>query len=933
MMIRLLALMAVLGGSLAYAVSVDLVVRDKHGHAVKDLRADEVRITEDGAPAKIESFRLASTPGAGGAKATHFVSIVLDGTADAVDALGRDGISEISKQLGSDLFVSVWRIGDRLTLLQNFTNDEEALRKTIPVVGRNQRKQVGNAIPVASGASGMSAATRQQLSDAVTNVLTSSERYIREQHARPTIAGLLALAKEENLIPGRKAALYVSDGVGISTATETQLRAIAGEANRSTLSFYTVDGSGVSDRAREAAAHMLTDTVGMASHDRATASYIQANSATDYGLTTSYDPLKERPKGVEPSQIKELSTETGGFYGGRSGEIRKLVRGLVEDTTTYYEVDFAAGMKKYDGHFLAVNVKVVRPAVRVQSRAGFFSLPPGAAMDIQSFELPLFAALESASRSETIWFDARIFRPALRGNEAPASLLVQVPLSGLIAREDDTAKIFRMHLSLAALVKDSDGKMVQKLSQDVGLQGALEQLQQARKDVFTFERRFVVAPGDYHVDIAIEDQNAAKISSKTIACALPHHPEGLELSDLMVVRRLEPLASKADNLGLLHYKDMRVIPDLNSRHIPVADSRHPVFFEILADSNARDEPQIQAELKHGATKIAHLPIQVSEHKPGEPVTALVSLNDAPSSGDYTLLVTVTQGSSSRRQQVSFALPEDPGEAEASNAALTEDQNPEITSYTKFAAVPQLLAHAQRPGGSEIQAILKGARARVEDYKKSLPNFVCMTVTKRFVDPTGHGAWKARDSFVHLLRYVDGRETTVLLDVDGHRPTGSDTDTQGANVKGEFGELLSMVVAEKAKAHIEWQGQADISGARTHVFRFGVSRPDSMYQVIIGATGTGYATVAAYRALVYIDTNTLAVRRISVEAEDLPKDFHIRESAISVDYDYVPIGGQQHLLPLRATLFVRQGARYLRRNEIDFQNYRKYGAESTLKISQ
>ncbi len=80
----------------------------------------------------------------------------------------------------------------------------------------------------------------------------------------------------------------------------------------------------------------------------------------------------------------------------------------------------------------------------------------------------------------------------------------------------------------------------------------------------------------------------------------------------------------------------------------------------------------------------------------------------------------------------------------------------------------------------------------------------------------------------------------------------------------------------------------------------------------------------------MDANTFAVRRISIEAEDLPKDFRIRESAIAVDYDYVPIAGQDFLLPLQATLFVRQGVRYLRRNEIQFQNYRKYGAESTFK---
>ncbi len=143
----------------------------------------------------------------------------------------------------------------------------------------------------------------------------------------------------------------------------------------------------------------------------------------------------------------------------------------------------------------------------------------------------------------------------------------------------------------------------------------------------------------------------------------------------------------------------------------------------------------------------------------------------------------------------------------------------------------------------------------------------------------------------------------------------------------------MVFSEKNKASIQWQGIAEVAGNRTHVFRYRVSRAHSEYQVAAGHSGAGSVVLAAYDALVYIDANTLGVRRVSIEAIDLPTDFHIRESALTVDYAYVPISGQDYLLPLEATLFVRQGVHYLRRNEIQFQNYRKYGAQSTFKTAQ
>ena len=51
--------------SRAEEVSLDLVVRDKHGHPVRDLRPEEVEILDDGHPAKIRSLSLSGSLGTG----------------------------------------------------------------------------------------------------------------------------------------------------------------------------------------------------------------------------------------------------------------------------------------------------------------------------------------------------------------------------------------------------------------------------------------------------------------------------------------------------------------------------------------------------------------------------------------------------------------------------------------------------------------------------------------------------------------------------------------------------------------------------------------------------------------------------------------------------------------------------------------------------
>jgi len=629
--------------------------------------------------------------------------------------------------------------------------------------------------------------------------------------------------------------------------------------------------------------------------------------------------------------MKALASETGGAFENASGGSRKFFRSIAGDLTTYYQIAYSPVSHRYDGHLMTLSVRIERPQTRVQSPSDYFDLPPGSKGGTEPFELPLLKELDKKEKVETIWFNGAVVRLGEQDGKRQGDLLVQVPLSGLVAHEDDVNKTFSMHLAFVALILDSNQQVVRKLSENVQLRGALEQLQAARKDVYTFEKSFAAAPGNYQVDLAIEDENAAKLSAKTIPAVMPRHSEPVGMSDLLVVRRLEPASNDERSQNLLRYQGMRIVPDVGGREIPTADPRHPVFFEIFTDSKASGKPQVHLELRRGGTSIATLPVSIPETKPGEPIPVLATLNHTIQPGEYELHASVRQDGMSRQAQVKLRI-EDFSEAEVSGAALKEEEGLDETSFQKYASAPRFIPNAPKPSDAETGSMLSGARARVSDYKRTLPNFVCTRVSKRFVDASGRGEWKLNDSYVNLLRYVDGEETTVLLEVDGRRASDSQSEGRGAVVTGEFGELLSMLFSEKTKADIQWRGVADLGGARTQVFQFRVARSNSLYEVVAESGGPNSVIYAAYHALVYIDANTFAVRRVSIEAENLPKDFHIRESAIAVEYDFVPIGGNDYLLPLRSTLFVRQGAHYLRRNEIEYQNYRRYGSESSIKVA-
>ena len=85
----------------------------------------------------------------------------------------------------------------------------------------------------------------------------------------------------------------------------------------------------------------------------------------------------------------------------------------------------------------------------------------------------------------------------------------------------------------------------------------------------------------------------------------------------------------------------------------------------------------------------------------------------------------------------------------------------------------------------------------------------------------------------------------------------------------------------------------------------------------------------FRSLVFIDAATRSVRRITLVADDLPKDFPTHSTSIAVDYDYVVINAHDYLVPVSAEVSLSQGRREADLNTIEFRNYKRFA--SNVKI--
>jgi hypothetical protein len=113
----------------------------------------------------------------------------------------------------------------------------------------------------------------------------------------------------------------------------------------------------------------------------------------------------------------------------------------------------------------------------------------------------------------------------------------------------------------------------------------------------------------------------------------------------------------------------------------------------------------------------------------------------------------------------------------------------------------------------------------------------------------------------------------------------------------------------------------------YVFRYAIAQERSEYSVAYGPS----VIVPGYTGLVYIDQGTFAVMRVSLEVTQVPASFPIDHILAILDYDYSKVGNQDFILPLKATTVARRG-RTLFKNDVEFRNYNRFGAEATITFA-
>ncbi|HEY7304322.1 MAG TPA: hypothetical protein VH601_09420 [Bryobacteraceae bacterium] len=237
-----------------------------------------------------------------------------------------------------------------------------------------------------------------------------------------------------------------------------------------------------------------------------------------------------------------------------------------------------------------------------------------------------------------------------------------------------------------------------------------------------------------------------------------------------------------------------------------------------------------------------------------------------------------------------------------------------------------------PDSVRQQKILDLMKQYAMSYTENLPNFICVQVTRQYVDPYAGDHYRSIGNILAKVSYNEGREKYNVYSVNGQLINTSMEGVPmhgGAISTGEFGSLMREIFEPHSQAEFGWDHWATLRGRRMAVFKYFIDSGHSSWSISYSAgPGDEQRIITAYNGLVYADENTGEIDRIKFVAVDIPRSFPVTEATEILDYDAVDISGQRYICPLVARLFMRAD-RQSSKNEIEFRDYRKFGTESNI----
>lgn len=263
---------------------------------------------------------------------------------------------------------------------------------------------------------------------------------------------------------------------------------------------------------------------------------------------------------------------------------------------------------------------------------------------------------------------------------------------------------------------------------------------------------------------------------------------------------------------------------------------------------------------------------------------------------------------------------------AASPARTPNNAPVLTGVSSDTqARPRL---PQQAAAANEDPLIAKVREAAFAYSSTLPNFFCQQFTTRYRTENIRQGWQSIDLVSADVAYENGQESYRNIKEGNGTKVRTMDELGGTRSTGEFSSELQDLMSEATGAVFRRDGTDTIRGRSAIVFKLDVPRERSHWRV----EAPSQLYYPAYRGSIWVDKETSRVLRIEMQARNLPIEFPFDTVESATDYDFIRLAAaeREFLLPSNAeVLSCERGTSFCSRNRIEFRNYRKFQANSSI----
>jgi VWFA-related protein len=554
-------------------VLVNVVVRDKKGNLVRDLKRDDFTIFEDGKVQQIQSFDVENPDMAPQTETTQatvqdnalkptilsapnsptevvrdkrLIVLFFDLSAmepDEVDRCVKSATNFVDKQMTAADIVAVVTLGDSMQVLQDFTSDRDRLKRAIASLNGDQSEGFQAEDTTTENGSQFTA------DDSEYNLFNSDRR----------LQAISSLAESLARFQQKKSVLYFSGGLQqTGLENQSQLRAAVNTAVRANVSLYAVDSRGL-----QALPPGGDSTRGSL---RGVAAY--SGAAVQSDLDSNFSSQET---------LATLSSDTGGKAFLDSNDFAPAFAKVQADTASYYLIGYRSTNRTMDGRFRKITVKLNRKDVRLEYRSGYYGPRDFKHFNKEDREQQLEDDMmaELPVTDLPVYLDTAYFRTESDRYYVPVSIVVPASAFPVNSPSGKTTT----ELDVLGMVREASTKFPVANARDT----VKVNLQQ-HKNV-QYVTGFSLPPGKYILKFVVRENSDGRIGTFETNLVIPDLKKiPLKMSSVVLSSQTGPAGKQKQN-PLVH-NGKQILPNL--AHVFGSDQEMTVFFEVYDPAKVKN---------------------------------------------------------------------------------------------------------------------------------------------------------------------------------------------------------------------------------------------------------------------------------------------------------------------------------------------------------